>query len=230
VGFPSPVWPRLLLAALALTACAASPSPPWPDQVDITVSAGQARPDPEAGHPVYAAPGSAATSAGPAGGVMLCLVDVRGQARCHHRDGVLQARTTGTGEAACPGAGQRLGGVCPGRADCTLRAVPAPAGTLGILMLDLHPPVFGVPRHAVAEAAVLSAPAADQVRSEEDRRAATAVRALARCLAPSDRQLAHAPIPLLSRQACEDRACPLTGSSLRLARPGPATTAGLWQP
>ena len=106
--------PVLILAlATAVTACAASPL--WPDRLDITLGA-----------PVATSPPPADPAGSDARGLMVCVVDAEGQARCHHRDGVVSSKVSAAGTATCPGAEAPLRSVCRGTGACLLPGIDVP--------------------------------------------------------------------------------------------------------
>lgn len=192
----------------------------WPDALDITVvlenqDGGSERWDP--GITVPLDPALPVTT-GPATGpdVMICIVDEAGHARCHHRDGVLASTVGAGGHRACPGAERALLSRCGDASRCVFRNVPVPADSFGLLILELDPPLFGVPRHGIIDAVVLArseAPAAPG-----DTRVAAGLRTLAQCLAPPGRQHGLEPeLPVVLRTACEDHACTLRHSRVGLA-------------
>lgn len=202
-----------LVMGIAVGACAAPV--PWPDRADIIVTLDLDSPSALARDAAAAAPtaGHPGTS-----GLIVCVADAEGAAQCHHRDGVLAGRAAGAG-VACPGAARPLASRCPDAAGCAFPGVPAPAGTLGLLVLARRPPVFGVPRHAVLEQVVLSgSPGPDPPATA---RLGAVLRGLAACLtADAGPGTAHE-VQIVPRQACEERECALARSRLRLA-PFPA--------
>jgi hypothetical protein len=156
--------------------------------------------------------------------LMVCLVDASGRVRCHHKAGVLVWNANGEGHAVCPGADRRIHTRCDGSSSCRFAGVAAPAGSFGLLVLRLVPPVFGAPRHDVLDAAVFTR-ATDDDRVQERRQIQAALQGLARCIAPSGGRIAErSPVPILTRQACERTACRLGESSVTLS-PGLSRTA-----
>lgn len=141
--------------------------------------------------------------------VVLCVVDAAGQGRCFGKDGVLAGALDGRSPALCGLADRPLASPCPGGGACAFRQVAVPSDAFGLVLLEPRPPLFGVPRHRLIDAAVLApdAPvAAPQI--------AAGVQRLARCFAPS------APPPVevdLVRRACEPGPCRLHHSSVRVA-------------
>jgi len=209
----------LVAMVTGVTACAAAPT--WPDRLDITL-----------GPPATSEAGPAPLARGPrpaTGGtvdLMVCVVDADGRGRCHHRDGVLTTTSGPRGSATCAGAGAPLRPACagPGR-PCVLAGVQVPAGPFGLLVLSVRPPAFGMPRHAVADAAILArepghppAPARDRI--------AGALAAVARCLAPADTARPGAELPVVALGACTARACDLGRVSLRFPSRGSVSMAG----
>ncbi len=163
-----------ILAALKVSSGATPGS--WSEPVDISVAMNRVdsteRPD-----------------------LMVCLVDASGRVQCHHKTGVLVWGARAEGHAVCPGADERIRPRCDGSPSCRFAGVAAPAGSFGLLVLRLVPPVFA------------------------------ALQGLARCIAPSGGRIAERqPVPILTRQACERAACRLGESSVTLS-PGPSRTA-----
>ena len=199
----------VLVIGIAVGACA-SPAP-WPDRADIVVTLDLESPSALARD---AAPTGRMAGHPGAGGLIVCVADAQGAAQCHHRDGVLAGHAAGAG-IACPGAARLLASRCPDAAGCAFPGVAAPAGTLGVLVLGMQPPVFGVPRHAVLEQVVLSgSPGVDPPATA---RLAGVLRGLAACLtADAGTGTAHE-VQVVPRLACEERECALARSRLRLA-------------
>jgi hypothetical protein len=156
--------------------------------------------------------------------LMVCLVDAAGRVQCHHKTGVLVWSASGEGHTVCPGADQRIRPRCDGSPSCRFAGVAAPAGSFGLLVLRLVPPVFGAPRHDVLDAAVLTR-STDDDQAQESRQIQASLEALARCIAPSRGRTAdRQPVPILTRQACERATCRLGESSVTLS-PGLSRTA-----
>jgi hypothetical protein len=187
----------LLAAAVGLAACAAQPR--WSDRLDITVTGR---------------------------GLMICIVDAKGAAQCYHRDGVLTSTVGAQGVATCPGIDQRLESACDGSDTCIVRNVGVPTDAFGMLFVELKPPIFGVPRHVVTEAAIV-ARRADALDATLRSSLENAARAHARCLAPKDSALLRRDaVPVVTRAECEAQACALRRVSLRLAWPRAARAEG----
>ncbi len=192
-----------ILAALKVSSGATPGS--WSEPVDISVAMNRVdsteRPD-----------------------LMVCLVDASGRVQCHHKTGVLVWGARAEGHAVCPGADERIRPRCDGSPSCRFAGVAAPAGSFGLLVLRLVPPVFGAPRHDVLDAAVFTR-STDDDQVQESRQIQAALQGLARCIAPSGGRIAERqPVPILTRQACERAACRLGESSVTLS-PGPSRTA-----
>lgn len=183
-----PVGIVLVLGALGLAACATQPR--WSERLDVTVTGR---------------------------GLMVCVIDASGAAECHHRDGVLRSTLSGHGIATCPGAEQHLAPTCDGSESCVIRDVGVPADAFGVLVLEVNRPLFGVPRHEVADALIV-ARSTEGPSATERGRITEAARAHARCLAPADTQRLHGDaVPVVARSECEARACALRRVSLKLA-------------
>ena len=140
--------------------------------------------------------------------VVLCVVDTGAQARCFARDRVLSGTLDGTIPAICGRADRPIESPCPGGGECSFPYSLTAADAFGIVLLEPRPPLFGVPRHRLIDAAVIApghgaADAADLTQR---------VQSLARCFAPS-----ATPVETeVSRHACENGACRLPHSSLRV--------------
>jgi hypothetical protein len=146
---------------------------------------------------------------------MICLVDARGDAQCHHQGGVLHARVdAAAGTAVCAGADVQLRSPCAGSSGCLFPAVPVPAGAFGLLVVELRPLVFGFPRHVVVDAAALS----DDGGETSPTRMSASLDSLARCLAPGSATDAAATHLLrVERSTCENGFCVLRRTRLKLA-------------
>jgi hypothetical protein len=206
-----------IIAILGLaTAACASPSS-WPQHADVSVEAPPDRFVPLGAPPARPGPRN----------LMLCIVDDRGEAQCHHRAGVLAARIDAAGAATCAGAEVQLRSPCAGADGCRFPAVPVPGGVFGLLVVELRSLAFGVPRHVVVESAVVSAGPA-QGTSGDVARTSRSLTALARCLAPTSiAETDTAPRPQVDRGACQDAFCELRRTRLKLASPPGGTVAGL---
>jgi hypothetical protein len=185
----------LALTTIGLAASAAAPT--WPGRLDITVA--------------LPAPSTAGAT-----DLMVCVVDPDGHGRCHHRDGVVPAKVASPRAATCAGAEAPLRPACAGPGPCVLTGVPVPTGPFGLLVLSIRPPAFGVPRHAIADAAILTRGAGTGTAPEHGR-ITGALAAIARCLAPSDAHRLRADPPVVAIRACAARACDLGHVSLRFA-------------
>ncbi len=148
--------------------------------------------------------------------LMVCLVDAAGRVQCHPKAGVLVWGTSGQGHAVCPGADERIRPRCDGSPSCRFASVAAPAGSFGLLVLRLMPPVFGAPRHDVLDAAVFTR-STDDDHAQESRLIQASLQALAQCVAPSGGRIAERPVPILTRQACARATCRLGESSVTLS-------------
>jgi len=156
--------------------------------------------------------------------LMVCLVDASGRVQCHHKTGVLVWGANAQGHAVCPGADRRIHTRCDGSPSCRFAGVAAPAGSFGLLVLRLVPPLFGAPRHDVLDAAVFTR-STDHDQVQEHRHIQASLQGLTRCIAPSGGRIAERqPVPILTRQACERTACRLGESSVTLS-PGLSRTA-----
>ena len=155
--------------------------------------------------------------------VMLCIVDSAGQAQCHHQDGILTCRPGVAGGAVCPGGSKRLLSSCPDASQCVFDAVPVPPDAFGLLLLELCPPLFGVPRHMVVEGVVLSA-ASTELSPVEHMRLQAALHALRRGLAPATPQ-AQEPFPGTGRAICIDHPCQFARSTIQLTPQASKTVA-----
>jgi hypothetical protein len=209
----------VLLLAAGATGCATPPR--WSGPVDITVELDLAM-VPAGARGLAAStrplgltpPVSAGASDGPR--VMLCVVDAAGRAQCHHRDGVLSSRSDAAGRATCPGADRRLRSPCADASACVFRRVPVPAEGFGLVIVDLEPPLFGVPRHRVLDVAVLSAA---PLSAGDRSRIAQSIRGLADCLGPATAGAWSGGEPVaLPRAPCEGQFCRLAQSRVRLDR------------
>jgi hypothetical protein len=84
------------------------------------------------------------------------------------------------------------------------------------MIVELRAPRFGVPRHVVLDAAVVSGVSSRSAAAPDAPRIAWAMHALARCLAPGPDddapRLMH-----VARDACEDGFCQLDQSRVRLS-------------
>jgi hypothetical protein len=150
--------------------------------------------------------------------MVLCVVDALGQARCFGKDAVLAGSVNGKSPAVCGMAARPLASPCPPGRECAFRRVTVPADAFGLVLLEPQPPLFGVPRHRLIDAAVLTRDA-----SAASLEVAASVRSLARCFAPSGSAPEPALLaPALSRRGCEDRPCRLHHASVRVAARSPA--------
>jgi len=111
--------------------------------------------------------------------LMVCLVDASGRIQCHHKTGVLVWGANAQGHAVCPGADRRIHTRCDGSSSCRFAGVAAPAGSFGLLVLRLVPPLFGAPRHDVVDAAVFTR-STDHDQVQESRQIHAALQGLAR--------------------------------------------------
>jgi hypothetical protein len=191
----------LLLGLLLLNIPASATSAPWSETLDIAVSTAPT------GLPV-----------------MLCIVDTTGQARCHHQDGILTCRPGAPDGAVCPGGTKRLLSACQYAAQCVFGAVSVPQEAFGLLLLELRPPLFDVPRHTVVEGVILSAPSLDASPAEHARLQGV-IHALGHGLAPT-RPQSQEPFPGTVRTTCVDHPCQFARSTIQLTpRPSKAVAA-----
>jgi len=153
--------------------------------------------------------------------VVLCVVDESSLGRCIGKDAVLSGTLDGATPALCGMAARSLASPCPAGQPCAFRRAAAPSGAIGLVVLEPRPPLFGVPRHRLIDAAVLAHGAASGTAE-----IAAGVRALARCFAPSGARLDRQLDVARSRDDCEQRACRLQRSRVRVATRG--SVAGLW--
>jgi hypothetical protein len=181
----------LLLGLLLLSSPASATSASWSETLDIAVSMASARVP-----------------------VMLCIVDTAGQAQCHHQEGILTCRQGVADGAVCPGGAKRLLSSCQDASQCVFGAVPVPPDAFGLLLLELHPPLFEVPRHRVVEGVILSA-SSMEVSPTEHARLQGALHALGRGLAPTTPQTQE-PFPGIVRTTCVDRPCQFARSTIQL--------------
>jgi hypothetical protein len=196
--------PLLLALVTAVTACAASPL--WPDRLDITL-----------GTPVDTSPPPAHPAGSDERGLMVCVVDAEGRARCHHRDGVVSSKVGAAGTATCPGAEAPLRSICEGPGACLLPGIDVPVGQFGLLVFSLRPPALGLPRHVVAEAVIVTR-AAGGPEAHERRALTDAMHAIAGCVAPDTRRGGGADPSIVTLGACVSQGCDLARMSLKLAR------------
>jgi len=198
----------VVAVAFALSACTMPPA--WSERVDVTV---------EVYAPSFAASATsdvASPPSSPSGVLMICVIDSDGGARCYHRGGAISARAKlASGVATCPGADAVLRSVCPDAKACRFPEVPVPSSPFGLMIVELRAPRFGIPRHAIVDAAVVSGLS---LRSTvpEAARIGQAVHALARCLSPEASD--HAPRLLsVGRTSCADGFCQLGQSRVKLS-------------
>jgi hypothetical protein len=152
------------------------------------------------------------------GAVVLCVLDTTGQARCHGKDGVLSGTIDGSLASVCGIADRRLASPCAA-GDCVFRGAASRTEVLGLIVLDARPPLFGMPRHRLVDATVLSPAPPPTPLTEE---MARAVERVARCFAPSGETPEGPPAQVLFRRGCASSPCRLQHSSLQLvasARP-----------
>jgi hypothetical protein len=194
----------LLLGLLLLNIPASATSSPWSETLDIVVSTAPL------GIPV-----------------MLCIVDTAGQAQCHHQDGILSCRPGIPDGAVCPGGAKRLLSACQYASHCVFGAVPVPQDAFGLLLLELRPPLFEVPRHTMVEGVILSAPSR-AVSPAEHARLQGVIHALGHGLAPTTPQ-SQEPFPGTVRTTCVDRPCQFARSTIQLT-PRASKTAAATRP
>jgi hypothetical protein len=190
----------LLLGLLLLSIPASATSSPWSETLDIAVSTAPT------GIPV-----------------MLCIVDTAGQTQCHHQDGILTCRPGVADGAVCPGGAKRLLSSCQDATQCVFGAVPVPPDAFGLLLLELRPPLFGVPWHTVVEGVVLTA-SSRGLSPVEHARLQGALHALGRGLAPATPQTQE-PFPGTVRPTCVDRPCQFARSTIQITPRASKTVA-----
>ena len=198
------------LVAVAFTLSACTMPPASPERVDVTV---------EVNAPSFASATSDVTSpSSPSGVLMICVIDSDGGAQCYHRRGVISARAKlASGVATCPGADDVLRSICPDDKACRFPEVPVPSSPFGLMIVELRAPRFGIPRHAIVDAAVVSGLSLRSTVLEAARIGQT-VRALARCLSPEAGD--DAPhLFSVERTACADGFCQLGQSRVKLSSP-----------
>jgi len=145
-------------------------------------------------------------------GLVLCVIDTSGRARCHGKDGVTSA-AEGRWAGVCGLADQRLESPCAG-GECVFPGAAPRGEALGLILLEARPPLFGMPRHRLVDLSVLSpSPPPTPVTREMER----AVLRIARCFAPGDRTVEARPVPVLHRRECADGPCRLQHSSVQVA-------------
>jgi hypothetical protein len=194
-------------AVVLLTAVACAGPTGWPERKDISVEGTAGQVASLSGSPVSPSPRN----------LMLCVVDERGEARCHHQAGVMASRVHAeAGRATCAGADVQLRAPCGGAAACRFSAVPLPAGAFGVLVVELRPMVLGVPRHVVVDRAIVSAGRASGHAFNVGYLTA-ALGALSSCLAPSAAAAIEVAPLQLDRTACQEGVCALRRTRLRIA-------------
>jgi hypothetical protein len=200
----------VVAVAFALSACTMPPA--WSERVDVTV---------EVYAPNFAASATsdvASPATSPSGVLMICVIDSDSGAQCYHRRGVISARAKlASGVATCPGADAVLRSICPDAKACRFPEVPVPSSPFGLMIVELRAPRFGIPRHAIVDAAVVSGVS---LRSTvpEAARIGQAVHALARCLSPEASD--DAPRLLsVERTSCADGFCQLGQSRVKFSSP-----------
>lgn len=194
----------LLLGLLWLNISASAASSPWSESLDIVVRTAPL------GLPM-----------------MLCIVDTAGQAQCHHQDGILSCRPGIPDGAICPGGAKRLLSACQYDSHCVFGAVPVPQDAFGLLLLELRPPLFEVPRHTMVEGVILSA-SSREVSPAEHARLQGVIHALGHGLAPTTPQSQES-FPGTVRTACVDRPCQFARSTIQFT-PRASKTAAATRP
>jgi hypothetical protein len=141
----------IVATALALSACATPPQ--WSERVTVAVDRGGRE------LAAFSVPGLSSPPMRNVDDLMLCVVDMDGAARCHHRDGIVSASVAATAASAtCPGADAVLRSPCRAGEGCRFSSVAVPSSTFAMMIVELRAPRFGVPRHVVSDAAVVSRP------------------------------------------------------------------------
>jgi hypothetical protein len=145
--------------------------------------------------------------------VVLCVLDAAGEARCHGKDGVLTGAVDGRRPSVCGMADRPLNSPCASGEECVFHRVAPRGEVLGLIVLEPRPPLFGVPRHRLVDATVLSPSAQPAPLTTE---MARAVVRTARCLAPSGDAPETQAARVLLRHGCADGPCRLRNSSMQL--------------
>jgi hypothetical protein len=184
--------------------------PVWSERLDVTVEV------PTQSFAASTTLDAASPASNPSGPLMLCVIDSDGAARCHHRHGVISARVQLASEVAtCPGADAVLRSVCRDVNACRFPEVPVPSSPFGLMIVELRAPRFGIPRHAIVDAAVVSGVSPGAAVPEAPR-IGQALRGLARCLSPGRSD--DAPRLLsVARTSCEDGFCRLGHSRVKFS-------------
>lgn len=139
--------------------------------------------------------------------VVLCVVDTAAQARCFAKDRVLSGTLHGTLPTVCGLADRPIESPCSSGQCSFPSSVPA-SEAFGVVLLEPRPPLFGVPRHRLIDAAVIAPGHAATDTADLTQR----VQHFARCFAPS-----ASPVETeVSQRACENGACRLPHSSLHV--------------
>lgn len=147
--------------------------------------------------------------------VVLCIVEPDGRARCHHREGVVAGAVDGAAPGICGLADRPLDSPCGRARECAFHRVAVPAELFGLLVLETRRPLFGVPRHTLIDAAVVSrAPPSSRASSAPE--LVGGLQTLARCMAPSERGQIEIQPPL-RLEACQDHPCRLRRSTVQVA-------------
>jgi hypothetical protein len=197
----------IVAAALALGACATPPG--WSERVTVAVDRGGRE------LAAFSVSGLPSPLIRNIDDLMLCVVDMDGAARCHHRDGIVSAAVAPTAASAtCPGADAVLRSPCRAGEGCRFSSVAVPSSTFAMMLVELRVPRFGVPRHVVSDAAVVSQ--ASGFVDAEGRRLEQSIRAVARCLAPGAGDGPR--LTVVDRGACENDFCKLNKSRVKLSR------------
>jgi hypothetical protein len=197
----------IVAAALALGACATPPE--WSERVTVAVDRGGRE------LVAFSVSGPSTPLIRGIDDLMLCVVGMDGAARCHHRDGVVSASVApAAASATCPGADAVLRSPCRAGEGCRFSGVAVPSSTFAMMIVELRVPRFGVPRHVVSDAAVVSqAPALVDAEAPQLQQR---LRAVARCLAPGAGDGPR--LAVVDRRACENDFCKLDRSRVKLSR------------
>ena len=197
----------IVAAALALGACATPPE--WSERVTVAVDRGGR------GFAAFSVSGLSLPPMPNTDDLMLCVVGMDGAARCHHRDGIVSASVApSAASASCPGADAVLRSPCRAGEGCRFSSVAVPSSTFAMMLVELRAPRFGVPRHVVSDAAVVSR--ASGFVDADGRRLEQSMRVMARCLAPGAGDGPR--LALVDRGACENDFCKLGNSRVKLSR------------
>ena len=198
----------VVAAAFALSACTIPPA--WSDRVDVTVEL------PTRSFAASTTSDVASPASSPSGVLMICVVDSEGLAQCYPRGGAISAKAKlASGIATCPGADAILRSVCRDAKACRFQEVPVPSTPFGLMIVELRAPRFGVPRHAIVDAAVVSSVSPESAVPEAPE-IGQAIHALAHCLSPGPSGSAPRLLSV-GRNSCETGFCQLAQSRVKFS-------------